>query len=209
MITQKQLQLLDTWQNNIFQEFSSKEIMKINNKQTKPWVFNSLKVFKKNNLITSRKISNLNLYKFNYKNPFALHSLEYLQNNFKRLDIIEEIISKVPIKEYCLLVFGSYVNNKQKENSDIDICFLVPDELTGKKIIPYISKIKYNYTTKIDDNYITFDDFYEMLENNEANLGKEIYLKHKLFFNADIYYKIIISAYENGFKPDIYPKSRK
>jgi hypothetical protein len=40
-----------------------------------------------------------------------------------------------------------------------------------------------------------------MLLAEEENLGKQVFRKHIVFYNADIYYQLIKEAYKNGFRP--------
>ena len=204
MLSNEKIKLLEVWKNDLFNEFSISEIMKLSKKKTKTWVFNSLKLLTKYNIIESKRKANLNLYKLNLKNPLLFQLLQYLevQNNFKfqKLEIISEIINKLPIKNYSLIVFGSYVDNKQTKNSDLDICFLIENKQSEKKIKPYLTEIKLNYLTKIDEHYIIFNDFVKMLLSDDENLGKQIFRKHKIFFNSDIYYQLVKEAHKNGFR---------
>ena len=204
MISNKKIKLLEVWKNNIFAEFGISEIMRISKKRTKPWVFNALKELTKNKLLISKRKGNLDIYSLNLNNPFLLQTLQYIevQNSldFPQLDIITEAINKIPIKNYCLLVFGSYAN-KPKPDSDLDICFLIENKQTEKKIKPYFNEVKLNYAVNIDEHYITFNDFVKMLLREEENLGKQIFRNHVLFFNPDIYYQLIKEAYKNGFRP--------
>lgn len=205
MISNEKIKLLEIWKNNLFSGFSISEIMKISGKKTKPWVFNSLKHLAKSKLLISKRKGNINIYNLNLDNPFLIQMLQYLevQKNldFPPLDIIMKIINDISMKNYCLLVFGSYAENKQIKDSDLDICFLVENKETEKKIKPYFNEIKLNYIINIDEHYITFKDFVKMLLRNEENLGKQIFRKHKIFFNADIYYQLIREVYKNGFRP--------
>lgn len=205
MISNKTIKLLETWKSSIFAELTISEIMKIARKRTKTWVFNALKQLTKYELLISKRKGNLDIYSLNLDNPFLIQTLQYIeaQNSleFPQLKIVIEAINKIPIKNYCLLVFGSYVEDRQKKDSDLDICFLVENKQAEKNIRPYFSEIKLNYAVNIDEHYITFSDFVKMLLRDEENLGKQIFRKNKLFFNADIYYQLIREAYKNGFRP--------
>ncbi len=204
LIPNKQIELLDVWKNNPFREFSISEIMKQSGKNTKTWVFNTLKLFVKSKILISNRKANLDIYRFNINNPIAVQLLQYPESqenlNFQELELISELIEKIPVKNYCLIVFGSYANNKYTKNSDIDICFLIENKETEKKLKPYVNEIKLNYPIKIDEHYITFEDFVKMLLRGEENLGKQIFRKHKTFYNADIYYQLLKEAYKNGFR---------
>lgn len=201
----EQLGILEAWRKNPFVELSIAEIMDSLNKNTKTWIFNNLKLLVKQDILKSLRKANLDIYSLNLSNPNSfqlLQSLESRENlTFPKIDIISELIEKIPIKNYSLIVFGSYANNKQTKNSDLDICILVEKKELEKKIKPYINEIKLNHSIKIDEHYITFGDFVKMLLRDEGNLAKQIFIKHRLFYNTDIYYQLIKEAYKNGFRP--------
>ena len=205
MLSNKKIKLLESWKNNPFAELSIAEIMKLSKKRTKPWVFNALKELTEFKLLTSKRKGNLDIYSLNLDNPFLIQTLQYIESqdslNFSQLEIITEAINKLPIRNYCLLVFGSYAENKQTKSSDLDICFLIENKQTEKKLKPYFNEVKLNHTANIDEHYIIFSDFVKMLLREEENLGKQIFRIHALFYNADIYYQLIKEAYKNGFRP--------
>jgi len=204
-MSNKTIKLLESWKSSPFREYSISEIMNISKKKTKPWVFNALKLLTKNKLLISKRKGNLDIYSLNLNNPFLIQALQYLeaQNNlnFPQLKIIMETINKIPIKGYCLLVFGSYAEKKEKKRSDLDICFLIENKQTEKKIKPYFNDARLNHPINVDEHYVTFDEFVKMLLREEENLGKQIFRNHILFYNADTYYQLIKEAYKNGFKP--------
>ena len=98
-------------------------------------------------------------------------------------------------------MFGSYAASKQTKNSDLDICILVDNKEAEKKIKPYVNEIKLNYPIKIDEHYITFEDFVKMFLREEENLAKQIFIKRRLFYNSEIYYQLLKEAHKNGFRP--------
>jgi len=204
MISNKKIELLKIWKDRLFGEFSISEIMKFSGKKTKPWVFNTLKLLVKNRVLNSKRKGNLDIYNLNLDNPLAIQSLQYLEaqenSNFSQIELISDIIKRIKEKNYSLIVFGSYAKNKQTKGSDIDICFLVENKDTEKKIRSYVNELKLDYFIKIDEHYITYRDFMEMLLSEEENLGKQIFRNHKVFYNPDIYYQIIKEAYKHGFR---------
>jgi predicted nucleotidyltransferase len=204
MISNEKIKLLDIWENKIFDEFSISEIMNLSKKKTKTWVFNSLKLLEKNKLLLSKKKANINIYSLNLDNPLLIQTLQYLESqtmlNFSKLDLIIDIIKNVKAKSYCLIVFGSYAKKEQSAKSDIDICFLAENENISNKIKPYFNEVKLNHSISIDEHYITFDEFSQMLLRDEENLGKQIAKNHKIFYNADIYYNLLKEANKHGYR---------
>lgn len=204
MISNKKIKILEAWNKNIFGEFGIAEIMKISGKRTKPWVFNALKELAKAKLLLSRRKGNLDIYSLNLSNPLLIQTLQYIDAQssfgFIQLDVIAGLIKRIPFANYCLIVFGSYAECAQTGDSDLDICFLIESSSLEKKIKPYFNDVKLSASADIDEHYITFNDFIKMLLREEENLAKQIFRSHKIFFNADIYYKLAKEAYKNGFR---------
>ena len=205
MISLSKLILLGVWGPNPFAFFTISDILKLSKKKTKTWVFNSLKFFVERGILNLQRKSNLNIYSLNIANPLALQLLQYSEVqesiDFPNLGIISEIIEKSPIKNFSLIIFGSYAENKQTKQSDLDICLLIENREAEKKIRPYFNDIKLNHAINLDEHYITFSDFVEMLLRDEENVGKQIFRKHRLFYNTDIYYQLLKEAHKNGFRP--------
>ena len=203
MLTNETVKMLDAWNGDIFGELGIAEIMRISRKKTKPWVFNALKQLTSGRLLISRRTGNLDMYSLTLPNPLLVHMLQYIDAqkslDFPQLSIIVEAIKKIPLRNYCMLVFGSYASGSQRKKSDLDICFLAGDG-DEKKIKPHFGDIKLASAVDIDEHYVTFDDFIKMLLREEENLARQIFRNHKLFFNPDIYYKLIMEAHKNGFR---------
>jgi predicted nucleotidyltransferase len=205
MIPNEKIGVLNAWRNDIFGELSISEIMVILNKKTKTWVFNTLKILRGNGILNSQRKGNVDIYSLNLKNPLSIKLLSYLEAqeilDFPQLGVIGAIIERAPIENYALLIFGSYAEGKQKKVSDLDICFLIESKETEKKIKPYLNEIKLDYAVKIEEQFITFKEFSDMLLRKEENLGKQIFRKHRIFYHPDTYYKLIKEAQKNGFRP--------
>ena len=205
MISNEKVNLLKVWRPNPFASLSIHEVMKLAKKRTKPWVFNTLSFFVKHKILNLQRKGNINIYSLNIDNPISIQLLQYLevQENisFPQIGVISEIIEKSPVKNFSLIVFGSYATNKQTKNSDLDICLLIESKEAEKKIRPYLNDVKLNTAINIDEHYITFQEMIEMLLREEENLGKQIFRMHRLFYNQEIYYQLIKEAYKNGFRP--------
>jgi len=204
MIPNNQIKLLECWKKDIFAELSITEIMNLSKRKTKTWVFNTLKNLVNNRLLNLKTKANINIYTLNTNNPLTFTFLTYIDSQenlkFEHINIISDIISKAPINGCSIIIFGSYANKSYTKKSDLDICILIPEKELEKKIKPYINDIKLEHAIIIDDHYIQFNEFKEMLLRDEENLGKQIYLKHKIFLSPDIYYQLIIDAHKHGFK---------
>lgn len=89
------------------------------------------------------------------------------------------------------MVFGSHAEHKAGEKSDLDVALIVESPQTKKEVIPYLETVKRREITPIDAHVFTKAEFLEMLADEEANLGKEIYHKSKIYYGLAQYYLII------------------
>ena len=202
--TREELEIINVFKEKPFYEFGISEIMKEAGKKSKPWVFNVLKRFEEEKLLRRRNKGNMNLYVADLDNPALTGHLLFLESlrliGFKELALISKMISSIPIKNYCLIIFGSHADKEQRADSDLDICFLVESDESEKKIRPYLNEIGLKAKTRIDEHYITFDGFVEMLLRQEENLGKQIFRRHILAFNGAIFYELAKEANKRGFR---------
>jgi predicted nucleotidyltransferase len=200
----KRNELISAWDENLFEAYSIKEIMLRTHKSSKPWVFNNLKHLVKEGLLVSERKGNIGLYSLNWENPLLSAVIQSLRMDkllsFERLDVISDIIHKVPLRGYCLVVFGSYAEGAQKRDSDMDICFLVDDGEAEKKIRPFYKLARLGSPMELDAHFITYADFIEMLLRDEENLGKQIAMKHQVFYNPDIFYMLLREANRHGYR---------
>jgi len=197
------LSLFDAWGKNPFEKLAIAEIMAACGKKSKPWVFNQLNAFVKEGLVVKERRASLDVYGLNWENPFLTKMLAYVQAKknmkFPKMGMISELVESIPVKNYVLLVFGSYADGTHKKDSDIDVCFLVDAEKTENLIAPIVKNVKLTHAEEIHEHYVTFSEFAQMLLRKEENLGKQIFKKSVLFHNTDIYYGLLKDAYRRGW----------
>lgn len=209
-LIKEELMLLDVFRKNPLKSLTFNEIMDLAKKESKTWVFNKLKKFTELGFLEKIKVNNSYLYKANLKS-FGLinffHPLDFAEAHIKNAKWpkdVYNILNKIRINIFkvtpffIMLVFGSYVEKKYSEKSDLDIAIIVDSK--DIKIKPYIEKIIRKEIIQIDYHIITKQDFKEMLLREEENLGKEIYRKHITIWGGNSYYELIRQAGENGFK---------
>ncbi|MDY6789162.1 MAG: nucleotidyltransferase domain-containing protein [Candidatus Nanohaloarchaea archaeon] len=205
MITAERIKLLKAWQDNPFEELTTAEVMDRRGKNSKPWTYNALEKLVEKDLLEARKKGNMKLYSLKMENPFLVQALQYVESqeslDFPHIELFMDVVDKVPVKGYSLLVFGSYAVGEQKDGSDLDLCFLVRDEEDEKKIKPYFDEAVLDHAVGVDEHYITFEEFKQMLVRDEENLGKQIFRKNIKLYNPEIYYRLLKEAYNNGFQP--------
>lgn len=182
-----------------------KEIKKLCNKTSESYVYQVLKKYVKEALLSEEKAGNVTLYSLNLINTktqvYAGFIAEYIAWNTKHIpfDVINKVIVKLPTPYYTFIVTGSYARNKQKNTSDIDIVVIIDDNEETKRISAEI-----NFTCELSipkgHPYVfKKSEFLEMLINDEANYGKEIAMNNLIICGGSEYYHIMQEAIKNGF----------
>jgi predicted nucleotidyltransferase len=207
MITKKQLKILSVFFENLFREYSFKEIKKLSKEKSNSIIQNSIKAFLSEELIIERKIGTSKLYLLNNKNEkiYSYFDIFTQENSLidkllkKSINIIKEELSKYTYF-YSLVVFGSYSKGEQKNNSDFDIAVFIENEDKRKVIKSALNSAELKSIIKLDAHVITKDEFLEMLKVDYENLGKEIARKHLVIYNQRIFYSILREGINHGFK---------
>lgn len=134
------------------------------------------------NLIGYEKSGKNKLFYFDIKKQTTNMILNLIEN-YKALKFqlkskkIAVIINE--ILNYCesLIVFGSYASGEYNKSSDLDVVIL------GRHNEERINKIKEKQTMEINEHYISYNKFLEVLKSRNA-LSLEIMKNHVLFGNV-------------------------
>lgn len=186
----KKIDIICLYTGNCNARFGVREIarkLKVN-PQT---VLNHLNLLVKENVLTyQRKGRNkefsLNIENMNTKLLIDLAEIYkgyvFLSNNPRIKTILQEI------KKFSdtIVVFGSYAKGTYDEHSDLDLVIF------GKADTKSIGKIKDNYTLEINIQYVTFDEFNDLLRKGKG-LAIEILNNHLILGNiprlTDIFWR--------------------
>lgn len=182
-----------------------REIKRLCKKTSESYVYDSLKRYVKDAILTEEKAGNVILYSLNISNPkaqaYAGFVAEHIAWNTKHLpfDLIKKVIEKIPTPYFTFIITGSYARNRQKQTSDADIVIIADDKAETKHI-----RAQINYTCELSippghPHVFKRSEFLEMLLNNEANYGKEVSMNNLILYGAAEYYNIIREAIKNGF----------
>ena len=171
MFTNNQLQILAIFINNPDKEFYISEIGNILKK--KPGVFQrTLNSLEKTGIIMSFKKRNQHFFRINISYPFLSECKSIVQKTTGVEGLIRELVKKIKGIQIVLL-YGSYVKNQMRPDSDIDL--LVVGTSKAEDIL--LQKIKnIENTLQREINYVLYSDkeFYERLKNNDPFLEEII-----------------------------------
>lgn len=201
----KEYELLIPFIREPWKKRTFREIKKLCKKTSESYVYNALKRYVKEKLLSEEKAGNVILYSLNLSNAkaqvYAGFVAEHIAWKTKHLpfDLIKKVIEKVPTPYFTFIITGSYARNKQKDTSDVDIVVIVDDKVETKLIHAQI-----NLTCELSIPHghpyvFKKSEFLEMLLNNEANYGKEISKNNLILYGGTEYYNIICEAIKNGF----------
>lgn len=170
--------------------------------KSESYTYNSLNSFVKEGILQKEKKGGLGIYKIaNTSKSISFLSLvaEYKAWNKKDipLDSINEIINKININFFVLLVTGSYVKGKQTPKSDLDVVLIVPDN--PKKVMARLRHFCEMNIPSVHLYVFSDDEFKQMLLDEKHNYGKEIVKNNLIFYGGEIYFKIIFEVMKHGF----------
>ena len=205
MLTKKQLSIFGTFIENIFVEYSYKELKRLSKEKSNNALQLAIKEFKKEDLIKEQKIGTSRLYRLNTENESVYHylsitcQLKLPKQVYEEIKMLKRELEKY-VLFYSLIIFGSYADNTYKKDSDLDIAIIVPDNSKDKEIKIALNSNSNKSLIKIDAHIITIQELLEMLKADYENLGKQIAIKNLPVHNINIFYKIIKNGMENGFR---------
>jgi len=199
----------------VFKEYSLRGLKESSKEKSNNALTLAIKKFKEEGLINERKIGRSSLYCLNLENDLVWDYVS-LANHSKLPDLVkktlrilkEELERYTPF--YSIAIFGSYAVNEQKKGSDLDIAVFIEKEKDRKIVQMALNMAGVKSLLNLHGYLITKGEFHEMLTNDEANLGKEIALKHLALNNAQIFYSLIQKGMKGGFNlQELYQEGAK
>lgn len=170
--------------------------------KSESYTYNSLSSFVNEGILAKEKKGGVGIYKIaDTPKAISFLSMAAEYKAWKRKDIpvdsIVDLVKKMNINFFALMVTGSYANGSQTSKSDLDVVLIVPDD--AKKISSRLRHFCEMNIPAIHLYVFTDDEFKQMLLDEKHNYGKEIVKNNLIFYGAEIYYKIIFEAMKNGF----------
>ena len=135
----KEYEILKPFIEEAWKKFTFKEIKKLSKKKSESYVYNSLKKFVKQNILSEEKVGNILIYTLNLSNLktqiYAGFVAEHIAWHKKQIPYknLQNIASKIPTDFFILIITGSYAKNMQKKDSDIDVVVISDDCFESKK----------------------------------------------------------------------------
>jgi predicted nucleotidyltransferase len=152
----------------------------------------------KRKIIKSEKKGKANLITIDFENAriedltsAVLSEKAKLMKIYPQIAILIKDIEEVMAGNfYILLLFGSYAKEKEKNDSDVDLLFIVPDRKDIEAYREMINKA-FKLSALIKDfNIVTTHDFTDML-NQKYTVGREAFEQGIVLFGAEPYYAMV------------------
>jgi predicted nucleotidyltransferase len=205
MLTDKQLDIFTAFVKFPFKERARQEVKVLSNEKSNNALSLAFSQFKKENLLVEQKVGKSSLYKLNLDNHLVYYYIALC--NDKRLKQIvkfslAEVFSEVKkvTSFFTIVVFGSYALGEEKKSSDLDVAIIIEDKSKVKDVERNLSSAELKSVIGLDAHVIVRDDFFEMLINDEENLGKQIAKKHLTVYNHQLFYDLVLEGVKNGFR---------
>ncbi|MFH1053641.1 MAG: nucleotidyltransferase domain-containing protein [Candidatus Woesearchaeota archaeon] len=198
MLTKQQLNIFSVFKQDIFKELTFKQIKEQSKQKSNNVTQLALEEFRKQNLVITKKVGDVNSYSLNLKNNLVYSYLNLIDESDakskriprKVLDTAQDKVSKyTPF--FVILIFGSYAKGKATEKSDLDVAIIVESDKTKKEITPYLETIRRREIAKMDYHIFTSEEFLEMLKSDQENVGKQIYRENIKYYGSIYYYQLI------------------
>ncbi len=206
MLTKKQLMLLKPFQGaNIAREYGVRELARASKEKSNNAIQLALKQFIKEKIVTQRKVGTSRLYRINLSNNLSYNYLDLIKFDGLPKEVvssIEALMNEIDKQDlfYSLAIFGSYAIGNQAKTSDLDVAVIIPNKSFEQNVKIASNMTQTSALLQLHVQIITAEDFFEMLVNKQANVGKEIARKHRVAYNSSVFYKIINKALSHGFK---------
>lgn len=201
----KEYEVMYEFIRNPWKRFTFKDIKNLSGKSSESYVYNCLKSYARQGILSQENAGNVLLYSLNLKSiwtqcyaGFIAEHIAWKKRHISH-NLIEHIALKIPTIFYSLIITGSYANNKQKSNSDIDMVIICDNSFDSKQVYAELANDCELSIPQIHLYVFKKQDFLLMLTNKKANYGKEIANNCLIFVGGKEYYSIIQEAKQNGF----------
>ena len=204
MLTPKQIKIFEAFLRKPYKELTYKEVKDYSKEKSNSIIQKAMVKFLAEELIKKRDVGNIILYMVNLKNNVVFSYFDILitekwSNLVKNsLRIVKEELSNIEF--ISLVIFGSYVEGKQKEKSDLDIAIFVNSVDDKKNCELSMKSAELKSILQLDVHVITKEEMLQMLKDKHENLGKQIAYKHLTIQNPIIFYSMLAEGINNGFK---------
>ena len=197
VINNSQIEILKLFLSDPTNDYNIKEIsgkIKINYKL----VYQGIKDLEKKGIVFVRKIGQTKLCKINLTSSIFLFSYienlrkEVFQKKHPEIRVIESEMEKIGSTYFTAIVFGSFVKGSESKKSDIDLLFIIPNQINLQDFEREAKSILKILSYNLDIGTITEGSFLEMKNKKGLNVVNEIIENHIILIGTEQYYRMLI-----------------
>jgi predicted nucleotidyltransferase len=196
-LTKTSIEILVHLTSRIRDSFTVRQIAEAIGKDYKITHVMTMRLAKQNILIAEKKppvtYCSLNLK----SNSSLLAYIEGIRANrffMKNRDLeilINDLLSKFISPFFTLIIFGSYVKGAASKKSDLDVLFIVPDQMMEKEVSSAVGSIEHISPIGIHETTLTNREFTELLKQKTANIAWEAVDNRIVPYGAEALFKML------------------
>ncbi len=116
---------------------------------------------------------------------------DFLKKHLSLSILATELEEALAEKYYSLLLFGSYAQEKERKDSDVDLLFIIPSSEKREEYSTKINRVlKLHPQPPIDGKIVSTRDFIEML-NQKYTIGRSVFGEGIVLFGTEQYYAMV------------------
>lgn len=153
--------------------------------------------FGKEGVIAVNKKGMMNLCRINLSADIPLYTYieglrrNLLQKRHAKIKVILHELEQISTYYFTALIFGSYAAGKERKNSDLDLLFIVPEQVDTEKFDAEIKSRLGQLSYRLDINVISEKGFLILKKEKKLNIAQEVVPNHILLRGAEAYYQLI------------------
>lgn len=200
-MTKKEMKILEIFKGNLFSKYTIREMMKALNTRSYNWTYTAIIKLKKENILKLERKGKSEICSINLDEQKTIAYLAFLEAvRPKNIPHEKKIIGFMPSDFHILIVAGSYANNTQTKESDLDLVAIIDKREERMQVLNKLQREGELMLPPLHPFVFTNKEFLEMLAEKEENYGKEIFRKHIVITGAEFYFKLVKEAIDHGFK---------
>lgn len=109
-------------------------------------------------------------------------------------ELVDESKKTIPNELLSTILYGSYAKDTQKEDSDVDILFLISSFKVSEKLERICSAVERRYGKVITPLITTPVELKKMIQSEKPMVAHEILLDGVILYGYEKYYSVIFEA---------------
>ena len=108
---------------------------------------------------------------------------------------VKDSLESIKTDFFCMLIFGSYAENKQQKGSDVDVLVICEDDYKHSNMEKILENLASKFSLNFHIHVIPAKSAYEMLlKRDEANVMNELLNSHIIIFGGENFYRMLKNA---------------